>query len=67
MLMLAHVPGLALPPVIRLVVEVGAVLVRAVLADAVDCHNLISPASLISLRLAFFSPLYYFYLHALIL
>ena len=61
MLTLAHVPGLALPPAIRLVVAVDVVLARAVPADAVDCHSLISPASLIFVRLAplIFSSLFF--------
>jgi len=61
MLTLAHVPGLVLPPAIQLVVVVAdVVLVLAVLADVVDCHSFISPASLIFVRLALlFFPLFF--------
>jgi len=61
MLTLAHVPGLALPPAIRLVVAVADVVpALAVLADVADCHNPVLLASLISLRLAFFFFSFYF-------
>jgi hypothetical protein len=66
MLTPAHVQGLVLPPAIRLVVGVDVVLVPAVQADVVDCHHLISPASLNSLRLAsLFPPLFFISISAL--
>jgi hypothetical protein len=52
---LVHVLGLALLPVTRLAVEVEAVApAPVVLADVADSPDIVSLASLISLRLAFF-------------